>query len=55
MTVTLSDPFMPEDYPDKKQLRDGVYRFMTETVEKENSYAYRTYVKKEQVENYDSV
>ena len=55
VTVTLSDPFMPEDYPDKKQLRDGVYRFMTETVEKENSYAYRTYVKKEQVENYDSV
>ena len=51
ITVTLSDPFYPQDYAGKRQLRDAVYKFMTDTVEKEKSYAYRTYIKKDEIEN----
>ena len=51
VTVTLSDPFYPDDYANKKELRDAVYRFMTETVIKENSYGYRRYVKENKNEN----
>lgn len=55
-TVTLSQPFYPENYKNRTELRNAVHDFMTQTVEKEGSYAYHTYVKKEKnIENNDSM
>lgn len=45
ITVYVSDPIFPEEYTDKKALRDAVYNFMTETIAKHGSEGYHTYVK----------
>ena len=55
ITVTLSDPFYPENYKNKTELRNAVYAFMAETVEKQKSYGYNTYIKENKVENNDSM
>lgn len=44
ITVTLSDPYYPENFGNRKELRDAVYTFMRETVEREESYGYHTYL-----------
>ena len=55
-TVTLSQPFYPENYKNRTELRNAVHDFMTQTVEKEGSYAYYTYIKKEKnIENNSSM
>ena len=55
ITVTLSDPFYPENYKNKTELRNAVHAFMVETVEKQKSYGYNTYIKENKVENNDSM
>lgn len=45
ITITVSNPVMPEEFTDKKALRDRIYNFMVETTIKEKSYEYIKYVK----------
>ncbi len=47
VTVTLSDPIYPSDCSGRRDMRDRVYSFMRDTAEKEHSYAYIEYRKKE--------
>lgn len=51
ITVTLSDPIYPEMCADKKDMRDRIYGFMCDTVERENSFAYIRYEKRMDVDN----
>lgn len=52
-TVTIGKPIFPESCANKTEMRDAVYAFMKETVEKEKSYAYVQYIKKEESEHED--
>lgn len=48
VTVTLSDPIYPQECKNKTELRNRVYHFMRDTIDKEGSYAYVQYIKKEE-------
>ena len=48
VTVTVSDPVYPKNCDGKREMRDKIYCFMKATAERENSYAYINYVKKEE-------
>lgn len=48
VTVTVSEPVYPEDCANKREMRDKIYCFMKATAERENSYAYINYIKKEE-------
>lgn len=50
VTVTVSEPIYPEDCENKREMRDKIYEFMTATAEREKSFAYIEYVKKEKEE-----
>lgn len=52
-TVTISKPFFPQSFENKTEMRDTVYNFMTDCAEKEKSYAYVQYIRKENAENED--
>lgn len=43
ITVTVSTPFYPSDYSNKHEMRDAVYAYMCDVVEKEGSFAYIKY------------
>lgn len=46
-TVVISEPIYPQQVSGKAELRDKIYRFMSETAQKEASYEYIKYVYKE--------
>lgn len=46
ITVTISDPVYPSECKDFSDMRDKIYNFMVETVEKENSCEYIKYIKR---------
>ncbi len=47
VTVTVSEPIYPNECNGKLEMRDKIYNFMKDVAERENSYAYINYVKKE--------
>lgn len=55
ITITVSDPIYPQEFTNRKALRDKIYNFMKETVKKENSYEYIKYIKKTDDENMTNV
>ena len=46
-TYVISNPFYPKNFENKEQLRDKVYEFMKKTIDRNGSFAYINYVKKE--------
>ncbi len=55
-TITVSEPIYPSQYATKAELRQMVYDFMVEVTQKENSFGYNLYIKKEKAdENNDSM
>lgn len=47
ITVTVSEPVYPKECGSKTEMRDRIYGFMVQTVEKEKSCEYIKYIKKE--------
>lgn len=51
ITITIGNPIYPNKCKNKQEMRDKIYNFMVEVVEKEDSYSYKKYINGKELEN----